>query len=155
MPSFIRSTRTLVALLAAPAMLGACSGTDDTTPATPTPTEASSSATPTTAPTPTSSPTPSATASQEPTEAGPALSVTIDGEDVRPNAQEIDLAVGEKLAIKIQSDRAGELHVHSTPEQFIEFDAGTTNTQLVIKTPGRVEVEDHDTSAVVALIEVR
>ncbi|WP_231252727.1 hypothetical protein [Nocardioides furvisabuli] len=57
--------------------------------------------------------------------------------------------------IEIQSDRAGELHVHSTPEQYVEFDAGRTSAQLVIETPGSVEVEEHDTSAVVALIEAR
>lgn len=152
MPTFIRPTRTLVAALAATAVLAACSDTDDTTPES---TEPTSSATPSTGSTPEPTVTPSATASEEPTPVGPLLSVAIDGEDVQPNAQEIDLATGERLTIEIQSDRAGELHVHSTPEQFIEFDAGTTRTRLVIETPGSVEVEDHDTSDVVALIEVR
>ena len=156
MPTFIRQTRTLVAALAATAVLAACSGAADTKTEADEPT-ATSSATPSTASSPSSTPsaTPSLTASQEPTPAGPVLSVTIDGQDVQPNAQEIDLATGEKLILDIQSDRAGELHVHSTPEQFIEFDAGSTSTRLVIETPGSVEVEDHETSAVVALIEVR
>jgi|TARA_B100000678_G_C18096295_1_gene456876 cytoskeletal protein RodZ len=155
MPTFIRPTRTLVATLAATAVLAACSNTDDTTPGSAEPTSAPSSATPSTASTPEPTASDSVTASEEPAPARPLLSVTIAGEDVQPNAQEIDLATGEKLAIEIQSDRAGELHVHSTPEQFIEFDAGTTSTRLVIETPGSVEVEDHDTSDVVALIEVR
>ncbi|GAB6987583.1 hypothetical protein [Nocardioides pyridinolyticus] len=148
MPTFIRPTKTTLAALAAATVLAACSGTDTVSNAdepTPAPSSETTSAT--------ASPTPSA--SDEPTPTGPLLSVTIAGEQVRPNAQEIDLATGEKLMIEVESDRAGELHVHSTPEQFVEFDAGSTRTQLVIETPGSVEVEDHDTSAVVALIEVR
>jgi hypothetical protein len=97
---------------------------------------------------------PTATPTKPPTDS-PLLSVTIDGEEVLPNAQEIDLSVGEPLLIEIESDRAGELHVHSSPEQFIEFAAGTADAKLVIKTPGQIEVEDHQTRAVVALLTVR
>lgn len=86
---------------------------------------------------------------------GPVLTVTIDGEVVSPNAEEIELSTGEKLLVEIDSDRAGEIHVHSAPEQFIEYAEGTTNGEIVVNTPGSVEVEDHDTSAVVALVEVR
>ena len=85
----------------------------------------------------------------------PVLSVTIEGADVRPNAQAIDLASGEELEVEVESDRAGELHVHAKPEQYLEFDAGTTHATLVITTPGSVEVEDHETGAVVALLQVR
>lgn len=151
MPTLTRTTKNLVAAFAAAAVLGACSSTDDTPEPTPTTTPPSAS----TSSTPTPSPSPSATAEEEPAPAGSVLSVTIGGQDVGPNAEEIDLATGEELTIDIQSDRAGELHVHSTPEQYIEFDAGTTSTRLVIETPGSVEVEEHDTSAVVALITVR
>ena len=56
--------------------------------------------------------------------AAPELLVRIDGPNVQPNAEEIELETGEKLMIEIQSDRAGELHVHSTPEQYVEFEAG-------------------------------
>lgn len=91
----------------------------------------------------------------EPTDLGPVLTVTIDGDEVSPNAEEIDLGTGEKLLVEIDSDRAGELHVHAASEQSVEFAEGTTKSEIVVNTPGTVEVEDHDTSAVVALIEVR
>lgn len=94
-------------------------------------------------------------ATTESTDPGPLLTVTIDGEEVSPNAEEIELSTGEKLLVEIDSDRAGELHVHSTPEQSIEYAEGTSNSEIVVNTPGTVEVEDHDTGAVVALIEVR
>jgi hypothetical protein len=91
----------------------------------------------------------------EPTDLGPLLTVTIDGDEVSPNAEEIELGTGDKLLVEVDSDRAGELHVHSAPEQLVEFADGTTNSEIVVNTPGTVEVEDHDTGAVVALIEVR
>lgn len=97
---------------------------------------------------------PSATTTES-TDPGPLLTVTIDGEEVSPNAEEIELSTGEKLHVEIDSDRAGELHVHSTPEQSVEYAEGTSNSEIVVNTPGTVEVEDHDTGAVVALIEVR
>jgi hypothetical protein len=98
--------------------------------------------------------------SEAPTEsssapASPALSVTVAGDQVRPNAQEVELEAGEALLLTIESDRAGELHVHARPEQYVEFGAGVTNARLVIDTPGTVEVEEHESGAVVAIIEVR
>ena len=150
MSTHIRPTGVFVAAFAAAAVLAACSSTDANPEPTPT-----SSAPPSTSSTPTPSPSASATAEEDPAPAGPVLSVTVDGQDIGPNAEEIDLTTGEQLTIDIRSDRAGELHVHSTPEQFIEFGAGTTSKRLVIETPGSVEVEEHDTSAVVALITVR
>ncbi|MEP7739811.1 hypothetical protein ABKW28_19385 [Nocardioides sp. 31GB23] len=98
------------------------------------------------------SPTAIETPSEEASEAD--LAVVIDGEEVAPNAAELSAAPGEALTVQVTSDRAGELHVHAKPEQFLEFDEGQTSMDLVIDTPGTVEVEDHDTSAVVAIITV-
>jgi len=80
--------------------------------------------------------------------------VSINGDRVTPNGEAIELGVGEPLLIQFDTDRAGELHVHSKPEQYVEFAAGTSIKTLVIETPGVVEVEEHDTSIVVAQIEV-
>ena len=135
-------------LVLAPA---ACGGVDEDTAPPPEPTDATSSVTPSVA----TSPAASVSPTTESTDLGPLLTVTIDGDEVSPNAEEIDLGTGEKLLVEIDSDRAGELHVHSASEQFIEFADGTTNSEIVVNRPGTVEVEDHDTSAVVALIEVR
>ncbi|MEU4452694.1 hypothetical protein AB0F44_15280 [Nocardioides sp. NPDC023903] len=130
--------------------LAACGSADEDTAPPTEPTGATSSATPSAA---TSSAAP-ASPTTESTDLGPLLTVTIDGDQISPNAEEIDLGTGDKLLVEVQSDRAGELHVHSAPEQFVQFAAGTTDGEIVVNTPGTVEVEDHDTSAVVALIEV-
>lgn len=102
-------------------------------------------------------PSQTATASSSPTQepAGPTLAVTINGTDVQPNAEAITAATGEPITITFDTDRAGELHVHSKPEQYIEFDAGRSTKQLVIQTPGTVEIEEHDSEAVVAVVEVK
>lgn len=97
-----------------------------------------------------SDPTPS---SEEP--ADPTVQVRIIGERVTPNAEEVALSVGDRLVFEIVSDRPGKLHVHSKPEQYVEFGEGSTRAEISIKTPGSVEVEEHDTSAVVAIVEVR
>ena len=81
--------------------------------------------------------------------------VRIEGDKVAPNAEKLSIAVNETLVWNITSDRAGELHVHSKPEQFVEFGEGETRAEITIETPGSVEVEDHETSAVVAILEVR
>lgn len=140
------------ALVAALAITG-CSGAteDDSTTVSGAPAERPT----TTATADSDGPTASPTADEPEEQAGPLLEVVIAGEKVSPNAQEIALGVGEPLTVTVDSNRAGELHVHSKPEQYVEFNQGASEHELVIKTPGEVEVEDHETGAVVALIEVR
>jgi hypothetical protein len=87
--------------------------------------------------------------------AGAELKVIVDGSSISPNGATLDLAVGEPLSITFKTDRAGELHVHSRPEQIISFGAGTTTQQLVIDNPGAVDVEEHATGTVVAQLAVR
>lgn len=144
-----RLTLPLAAALAAVA-LTACSGAGEE------PDTDAASGSP--SPTATSSATPDDTTSATPSETapeGPLLEVVIAGDKVSPNAVELRVGVGETLTVAIDSDRAGELHVHSKPEQYVQFASGSSEHGLVITTPGKVEVEDHDTGAVVALIEVR
>lgn len=88
-------------------------------------------------------------------DADPTVRVQIAGERVTPNAERVDLAIGRELVFEVVSDRPGELHVHSRPEQYVPFDAGRTRSVISIETPGSVQVEEHDTSAVVAIAEVR
>ncbi len=86
---------------------------------------------------------------------GPFADITLKGGKASPNGERIDLGVGQKLTLRIDADHAGELHVHSTPEQEIEFPAGQSEQKLVIKQPGVVDVEDHDSGMVLLQLEVR
>jgi hypothetical protein len=84
-----------------------------------------------------------------------ALTVTREGGEFTPNGERVELEVDQTLVLTIDADEAGELHVHSTPEQEIEYDAGTSEHELVIDRPGVVEVESHEPDVVLLQLEVR
>ncbi len=84
-----------------------------------------------------------------------ALTVTREGDTFTPNGERVELEVGQTLDLTITSDAAGELHVHSTPEQEIAYEAGTSEHQLTIDRPGVVEVESHEPDSIVLQLEVR
>ena len=54
----------------------------------------------------------------------------------------------------MKADEPGELHVHSSPEQELEYGAGTTTLKLTLDQPGVVDVESHDPKAVIVQLEV-
>ena len=81
--------------------------------------------------------------------------MTREGDEFTPNGERVELAVDQTLVLTIDADEAGELHVHSTPEQEIEYDAGTSEHELVIDRPGVVEVESHEPDVVLLQLEVR
>jgi len=84
-----------------------------------------------------------------------ALDVTREGDTFTPNGERVELGVGQTLTLTITADTAGELHVHSTPEQEISYDAGTSEHEITIDRPGVVEVESHEPDTVVLQLEVR
>jgi hypothetical protein len=123
--------------------LSSCGDDDDTTPA-----GAAGSST---------SQSPSDTPSESPSEASGAapIEISLEQETFEPRGARIEVAAGEPITLTITADRAGELHVHSTPEQEIAFDQGTSEHELRIDQPGVVEVESHDPDLVVLQLEVR
>jgi hypothetical protein len=102
------------------------------------------------------SPDESPSASPSPTEeAGQRVAVTINGDDVKPMAQQVEVGVGEKLVLEVTSDRAGELHVHSNPEQEPAFESGSGRIVLTFDKPGQVDVEEHESGALILRVLVR
>lgn len=84
-----------------------------------------------------------------------AVTVTREGDTFTPNGERVELEIGQTLDLTITSDAAGEFHVHSTPEQEIAYDAGTSEHQITIDRPGVVEVESHEPASIVLQLEVR
>ena len=84
-----------------------------------------------------------------------AVTVTREGDTFTPNGERVELGVDQTLVLTITADEAGEFHVHSTPEQEIEYAAGTTDKTLTIKQPGVVDVESHDLDLLIVQLEVR
>ena len=135
-------TRLLLTLTAALA-LAACSG-EDTPAADDTPAASPSSS----AATQESSP------AEEPTADGTVIEITIQGDTVDPNGERVEVPMGEPVTLDITSDREGELHVHSTPEQEVSFSHGDTEAELTFDKPGVVDVEDHESGKVIVQLQV-
>jgi hypothetical protein len=126
--------------------LGACGGEDEPDTPAPSPTETSSA-----------TESPSDSPSESPTETTPEadIALTFEGGAWTPNGVRVEGTVGEPVTIEITSDTAGELHVHSTPEQEIAYGTGTSTHEVTIESPGVVEIEAHDPDTVVVQLEVR
>ena len=83
------------------------------------------------------------------------LDITVADGAISPNGERIELGIGEEITINVDSDVAGSFHVHSTPEQEVEFTEGESTSTLSFDRPGVVEMESHDPTLVVAQFEVR
>ncbi len=91
---------------------------------------------------------------EDPTADGTVIAITIDGDQITPNGDRIQVALGEPVTFDITADRAGELHVHSTPEQELQFEQGDSQVEVTFDKPGVVEVEDHESDRVVVQLQV-
>ncbi len=99
------------------------------------------------------SPTASSTTEDD---SGPeAIEIEIEGDRIEPNGLRVNVAAGEPILLETESDRAAELHVHSSPEQVLEVPEGEGTLDLVIDRPGVVDVEEHDTGLILLQLEVR
>ena len=96
----------------------------------------------------------SATSDAPTTATGTTVDITIKGDQVTPNGKRVKAKAGQPVTLRIEADRGGELHVHSSPEQEIEFGSGRSTKKLVVEQPGIVDVEDHALERVVVQLEV-
>ena len=62
-----------------------------------------------------------------PTQDPKTIEITFEGDTVDPTGERVDVAVGQPIELVVKADEAGEIHVHSKPdEQELEYDEGTT-----------------------------
>lgn len=154
MTSRLRLHRPLVSVTAVAVLaLAGCGGDEPTTEGAPgtTPTASADAPSPSASKTPKRSDTTAPPASAEEV----TVDVTITGDDVTPVAQQVELAVGETLLLDVTSDRAGELHVHSSPEQYADFEAGSAQLDFTFDKPGSVDIEEHDSGALIVRVLVQ
>jgi hypothetical protein len=84
------------------------------------------------------------------------IKVTIEGDDVTPNGDRVEVKTGQPIELVVQADAAGEIHVHSDPEKELEYAAGTTTLPtFTIDKPGIVEVESHALEKTIVQLEVK
>ncbi len=84
------------------------------------------------------------------------IAITFDGDTVTPNGERVDVSVGQKIELDVTADAPGEIHVHSNPEQELEYDKGSTTLTLdPIDQPGVVDVESHALEQTIVQLEVK
>ena len=84
------------------------------------------------------------------------IEVTIEGESVTPNGERVEVAVGQDVELDVTADAPGTIHVHSSPEQELEYDAGESTVTIDgIDKPGTVDIESHELEKVIVQLEVR
>ena len=83
------------------------------------------------------------------------IAIAFDGDSVSPSGKRVEVAAGEPVELVVTADAPGEIHVHSSPEQELDYDAGTTTLELTIDQPGVVDVESHDLEKTIVQLEVR
>lgn len=86
---------------------------------------------------------------------GTVIDIEVQGAQIRPLAERVKVEVGVSVTFQVVSDRPGELHVHSEPEQTLEFQDGETALKVTIERPGVVDVEEHETGKLIVQLEVR
>ena len=83
------------------------------------------------------------------------VDITFKGDTVTPSGAKVEVKAGDPLKLHITADKAGEIHVHSSPEQHIEYTAGTTDKTLTIDQPGVIDVESHSLDKLILQLTVR
>ena len=84
------------------------------------------------------------------------VDVTIKGGEVTPTNEPLQGAVGEPIVIRVNSDAADQLHVHSNPEHTFTVEPKNGQSfQFTVDVPGKVDVELHHLDKTVATITVQ
>jgi sporulation-control protein spo0M len=131
-----------MALAAAALITAGCGGSDggDSTPASPSPSTVS----------------PSDMSNEQAPPSRLEVEVTIKGGTVTPTNEQLQAAVSEQIVIRVNSDAADELHVHSNPEHTFKVEPKAGQSfQFTVAVPGKVDVELHQLKQTIATIEVQ
>ncbi len=141
-------TKALTALTAAALLTAGCGGGGDTA------STGSSTSGSATATTPSGTTAPELTDQQE----APArlnIDVTIKGGQVTPTNEQFETRVNEPIVVRVNSDTADELHVHSNPEHSFTIEPKSGQAfQFTVDVPGKVDVELHEANKTIATINV-
>ena len=84
------------------------------------------------------------------------IDITFSGDTVTPNGERVKVGVGQKVEFLVKADSAGEIHVHSTPEKQLPYNAGTTEIPVgSFSQPGLIEVESHALDKTIVQLQVQ
>jgi hypothetical protein len=85
---------------------------------------------------------------------GTTIEIVVKDGAVTPMGARVKASVGSPVTLHIDADTSGEIHVHSSPEQEIQFPQGTSTRRVTIDKPGIVDVEDHALDQVIVQLQV-
>ena len=84
------------------------------------------------------------------------IDVQIKGTEVTPINQQVEAKVNQPIVVKVNSDVADELHVHSTPDHTFKIEAKPAQQfQFTVGVPGKVDIELHQLAKTVATVQVQ
>lgn len=84
------------------------------------------------------------------------IDITFNGSSVTPNGERVKVGVGQKVEFLVKADAAGQIHVHSSPEKMLDYNAGTTEIQVgSFDQPGLIEVESHALNKTIVQLQVQ
>jgi hypothetical protein len=84
------------------------------------------------------------------------IDVTIKGGQVNPTNAALQAKTNEPIVVKVDSDVADELHVHSTPDHEFKVEAKPGQQfQFSVDVPGNVDIELHHLDKTIATVQVQ
>lgn len=84
------------------------------------------------------------------------IDITFSHNGVTPNGSRVKVGVGQKVEFLVKADSAGQIHVHSSPEKQLDYNAGTTEIQVgSFDQPGLIEVESHALDKTIVQLQVQ
>lgn len=84
------------------------------------------------------------------------IDVTIKGGAVTPTNEQLKGKVGQPIVVRVNSDAADELHVHSNPEHSFKIEPRNGQQfQFTVDVPGTVDIELHQLNRTIASVQVQ
>ncbi len=84
------------------------------------------------------------------------IDVTIKGGEVTPTNAQLEAKTKEQIVVKVNSDVADELHVHSTPDHTFKIEPKQAQQfQFTSDVPGKVDIELHQLGKTIATVQVQ
>jgi hypothetical protein len=84
------------------------------------------------------------------------IDVTIKGGEVTPTNAQLRAKPKEPIVVRVDSDVADELHVHSTPDHKFNVEAKPGQQfQFTVDVPGNVDIELHHLDKTIATVQVQ
>lgn len=84
------------------------------------------------------------------------IDVTIKGGEVTLTNKQLQGKAGEPIVVRVNSDVADELHVHSNPEHSFKIEPRSGQQfQFTVDVPGTVDIELHQLNRTIASVQVQ